>query len=52
MLEIVIPTDKKTLERQIKALKYVLKNDTREVDKQIHLEALERLEKALMQFNQ
>ena len=52
MLEIVIPQDKNILERQIKALKYALENDTREVDKQIHLEALERLEKALMQFNQ
>ena len=52
MLEIVIPTDRTTLERQIKALKYALEHDTREVDKQIHSQALERLEKALMQFNQ
>ena len=47
MLEVVIPKDRITLERQIKALKYALDNDTRDVDKQIHSEALERLEKAL-----
>lgn len=47
MLNVVIPTDKTTLERQIKALKYALKQDTREIDKQIHSDALERLEEAL-----
>lgn len=46
MLEIVISTDKNTLERQIKALKYAIKNDIDHKDKQIHLEALKRLEKA------
>lgn len=46
MLNIVIPADRTTLERQIKALKYALKNDTREIDKQIHSQALERLERS------
>jgi len=46
MLEVVISADKKTLERQIKALKYVLKKDTSDKDKQIHSQALESLEKA------
>lgn len=46
MLEIVIPTDKNILERQIKALKYDLKNDIDHKDKQIHSEALECLERA------
>ena len=46
MLNVVIPNNKTTLERQIKALKYVLKQDTNDKDKQIHSEALEQLEKA------
>ena len=50
MLEVVIPSDKNILERQIKALKYAIEHDIREVDKQIHSQALERLEKALKVF--
>lgn len=46
ILEVVIPTDRRTLERQIKALKYIIEHDTRDIDKQIHLEALECLERA------
>lgn len=34
MLEVVMPTDKLTLQRQIKALKYALKHDTNHKDKQ------------------
>lgn len=45
MLEVVIPTDKKTLERQIKALEYALKQDTNSKDKLIHQEALESLQR-------
>lgn len=47
MLEIVIPNDIATLERQIKALRYALKHDINDKDKQIHSKALQRLEKAL-----
>jgi hypothetical protein len=46
MLEIVIPSDKEKLLEQIKALKYALKHDIRDKDKQIHNESLERLERA------
>ena len=50
MLQIVIPTDKLTLAKQIKALKYALKQDTNDKDKQIHQSALEQLEKAYEAF--
>lgn len=46
MLNVVIPSDKKTLERQIKALKYALEHDTNNKDKLIHTEALESLQRA------
>lgn len=36
MLEIVIPSNKLTLQRQNKALKYALKHDTKAKDIQIH----------------
>ena len=41
-----MPTDRIKLERQMKALKYALKQDTNTKDKQIHIEALERLQRA------
>lgn len=47
MLEIVIPRDKKMLERQIKALEHVLKHDTNDKDKLIHSQAKAQLESAL-----
>ncbi|GEP65223.1 hypothetical protein CBE01nite_29910 [Clostridium beijerinckii] len=50
MLNLVIPTNKTTLQRQIKALKYALKTDTSDKDKQIHLEALKCLEELLKTF--
>lgn len=46
MLEIVIPDSKEKIIKYIKALKWQLTQDTREIDKQIHSQALERLEKA------
>jgi hypothetical protein len=52
MLEIVVPKDRTRLEKQIKALKYVLTIDKREIDREIHTQALKDLEKALDQFNQ
>ena len=45
MFSIEIPKDRITLERQIEALKYALEHDTSTKDKQIHSEALERLER-------
>lgn len=49
MLQVVIPSNKSTLERQIKALKRLIKTDNPK-DKQIHSQALERLEKAYEEF--
>lgn len=46
MLEVVISKEKEKILKQINAIKYVLEHDTREIDKQIHLKALERLEAA------
>ena len=45
MLNVVIPNNKATLERQIKALKYALKNDTTDKDKQIHSQFLKTLQR-------
>ena len=47
MLNVVIPDSKTTLERQIKALKYALKQDINDKDKQIHSQSLKSLEEAL-----
>ncbi|OOM14254.1 hypothetical protein [Clostridium saccharobutylicum] len=47
MLEIEIPNSEEKIIKYIKALKYQLIQDKRELDKQIHLEALKCLEKAL-----
>ena len=46
MLNVVIPNNKSKLQKQIKALKYALKNDINDKDKQIHSQAVEQLEKA------
>lgn len=46
MLEVVIPKEKEKILKQINAIKYVLECDTREIDKQIHIKALKRLEVA------
>lgn len=46
MLQVVIPSNKLALQRQIKALKYVLEHDINTKDKQIHSKSLQRLEKA------
>ena len=47
MVEVVIPTDKKKLKAQIKALEYQIKADTNSKDKKIHREALKKLKEAL-----
>ena len=46
MLNVVIPNDKSTLERQIDALKYALEYDTNYIDKQIHSQALKTLQES------
>lgn len=46
MLQVVIPNNKTTIERQIKTLRYALECDANDKDKQIHSETLEHLEKA------
>lgn len=50
MLEICIPDSKEKIISQIKALKYLLKQDTRKQDKEIHSNALKSLERALEGF--
>lgn len=50
MLEICIPDSKEKIISQIKALKYLLKQDTRNIDKEIHSNALKSLERALEGF--
>lgn len=47
MVEVVIPTDKKKLKAQIKALEYQIKADTNPKDRKIHKEALKKLKEAL-----
>lgn len=49
-LKIVIPKNKKQIERQIHALEYQLTQDTRKKDKEIHSKALEDLKVALEQI--
>ena len=50
MLNVEIPQNKDKLEKQIEALKYLLKHDTREADKIIHQQALNDSEKALLEM--
>jgi hypothetical protein len=47
MLQVIVPEDNMKLQRQIKALEYQIKIDTREKDKQIHTEALQRLKDSI-----
>lgn len=44
---IVVPEDEEKIERQIKALEYLISKDTKEKDRQIHKTALRELEKFL-----
>lgn len=46
-LSIVIPNTKREIQKQIKALEYLLTIDTKEKDKQIHSQALADIKKAL-----
>ncbi|AQS09651.1 hypothetical protein CLOBY_17820 [Clostridium saccharobutylicum] len=46
MLKIEIPKSKEKIKGQIEALKYQLTQDSRNIDKQIHEQALKRLEEA------
>ena len=43
MLEVVISEDKSKIAKQIQALKYLIKNDTNQKDKEIHKQALKEL---------
>jgi hypothetical protein len=45
VLEVIIPEDSEELDRQIKALEYVIEHDTREKDRCIHLVAHDKLVK-------
>lgn len=47
MIKVTLPKDRAALERQVKALKILLEQDTREKDRQIHRQALEDTERAL-----
>lgn len=47
MLQVTIPKSKAQIEKQIKALKYILKSDIRQKDIEIHSEALRALEAEL-----
>lgn len=49
MLNVVIPKDRKRIKRQIEALKWQVERDTNDKDRQIHLQAIKDLEKALNQ---
>lgn len=50
MLEIEIPESREKIIKCIKALKYQLTQDKRQVDKEIHEQALNRLEEALKEI--
>jgi hypothetical protein len=52
MLKVEIPKNKEKLIKQIEALKYQLTQDTREMDRKIHKEALEDSEKALKEWRE
>ena len=47
MLNVQVPRDRKKLEKQIKALECLLSQDTDEVSKNIHRQALESCKQAL-----
>ena len=44
VLKVEIPQNKSELEKQIKGLEYLIKNDTNEKDKRIHAQALKELQ--------
>jgi len=46
MLKVMVPADKEKLDKQIAALEYQLKYDTKDKDREIHRAALERLKAA------
>jgi DNA-binding NarL/FixJ family response regulator len=47
LLKSVIPESKAKIEKQIKALEYILKQDTNEKDREIHAQALNALREAI-----
>ena len=47
MLKIVIPKDQNKIIKQLNALKWQLERDTKEEDKIIHQQAIEKLQQAL-----
>lgn len=47
MLKVVIPESIEKIKKQIEALKYVLKQDVTERDKEIHTQALKAMQEAL-----
>lgn len=47
MIEVIVPNDKAKLQRQIKALEHLIKNDVSEKDRMIHQAALEKLKAEL-----
>ena len=46
-MQIIIPSDKVKLQKQIQALKYLIEQDTNEKDRKIHEQALRDLQAAL-----
>lgn len=48
MLKVIISTNKEKLRKQKEALEHLIELDTNEKDRRIHTEALEAIEKALM----
>lgn len=51
MVKVVIPETKEKIEKQIEALKHVLKSDTKSKDREIHQASLKALEEALEALN-
>lgn len=51
MLLFHVPNDIKKLREQKKALEWLLAQDRSEKDKQLHKQALEAINKALLKFN-
>jgi hypothetical protein len=51
MLMFCVPSDVKKLKEQKKALEWLLAQDTNEKDKELHKQALEAINRALLKFN-
>lgn len=49
MLNVVIPNDRTRIIKTIEALKWQVERDTNDKDREIHLQAIKDLEKALEQ---